>query len=200
MPRPVSKAEVVRRRQEKTKGEERAKRWRLGILLAAGSVAFIALFMLAVFFMPLLRSIQHARLRSSVDQFLTAGGQKAPDAKPHVKGKVIAIDRKQGELDPVQGLLPDEIRAFSASEVGTIALLDWELVSTHGDSGRLSGHYWSCKVTLVDRDSNLIVGEQTVMGASSPVSKGTRYVPPGQVTARKADVQVVEYLKNLERR
>jgi hypothetical protein len=200
MARPVSKAEAVRRQQERARGEERSRRVRMAVLVAAGGVASVAVIMLAVFWMPMARAIRHARLRASVDQFMTAGAGKAPDAKPHTKGKVVALDRREGTLDPVQGLLPDEIRAFSAAEVGTIALLEWELVPTYNASGRLSGHYSSCKITLVDRESNLIVGEQTVSGASSPVSKGTRYVPPGQVTATRADAQVVSYLKNLERR
>jgi hypothetical protein len=200
MARPVSRAEAVRRREELAKGEERSRRVRMGIIVVLASLGAVALIMLAVYWMPMVRSIRHARLRASVDQFMTAGAGKAPDAKPHIKGKVVALDRREGNLDPVQGLLPDEIRAFSAAEVGTIALLEWELVPTYNASGGVAGHYSSCKITLVDRESNLIVGEQSVSGASSAVSKGTRYVPPGQVTAGRANAEVVRYLQNLERR
>jgi hypothetical protein len=110
------------------------------------------------------------------------------------------MDRQLAALDPVQARLNDEIRAFSADEVGTVAWLDWDFVSTNDASGRLYGHCSRCKITLVDRQSNLIVGEHTVMGPNSPVSKGTRHAPPGRQTAYRAESQVVGYLQSLPRR
>ena len=171
-----------------------------GPLVTAGLAVVLLATLTVVLWTPLVRAIRHEHLRSSVHQFPAVGLERDPEATPCIRGKVVVLDRQERILDPVHSRLPDEIRAFSPDEVGTIAWLEWTFEPTHNMSGRLSGYYSTCKVTLVDRERNLIVGEQSVMGASSPLSRGSRYVPPGQNTAVRAEAGVANYLQNLPRR
>lgn len=203
MARPISRAEVVRRRQEAAKNQENARKFRWIVLGFLGFFAVGGLALLVAFWGPLVRSVRHERLAASADQFLFFAGEKPAEgaaAEPHVKGKLVVMDKQLATLDPVQRHLNNDIRALSADEVGTVAWLDWDFVSTNDASGRHYGHYSQCKVTLVDRQTNQIIGEHTVMGPNSPVSKGTRYAPPGRQTAYRAESQVISYLQSLPRR
>jgi hypothetical protein len=200
MARPISKAEAVRRRQESAKAQDKARKIKRAVLAVGGTLAGVGLILLIVFCGTLVGVVRHQRLQASAEQFLAYGGKKGPEGEPHLRGKLVLMDRRAGTLDPTQAALPDEIRAYSADEVGTVGWLEWDFVETQSDRGGVSGHYSQCKVTLVDRESNQIIAEQTVTGASSPVSKGSRYVPPGQRTANRCVPQVVAYLQGLPRR
>jgi hypothetical protein len=68
----------------------------------------------------------------------------------------------------------------------------------------VTSHYSTCKVTIIDRQRNVIVGEQETSGASSPVStgagRGAFRAPAGTMTARRANDSVVALIKGLPRR
>jgi hypothetical protein len=174
------------------------------VLLVVGLVGGSLLVATGVSLPWIIPHFQHETLKGSVPKFLITPAGRDTSTEPYVTGKVVVIDVKARTLDGVQSRLPEEIRAYREDEVGTIVWLDWEFKTTEGDWGRVTGHYSTCQVTIIDRNRNRIVGERQVVGTSSPVStgggRGPFRAPPGQQTARRATNEVAGLIARLPRR
>ena len=174
------------------------------VLLVVGMVGGPLLVTTIVLLPWIVPALRHQALKSAVKPFAALAPDRDTSQGPYVTGKVILIDRKEGVLDPVQNRLPDDIRAYGEDEVGTVIWLEWDFKENTGDWGKVTSHYSTCKLTVIDRSRNLIVGEVEVMGASSPVATGAGRghfrAPPGTMTARRANREVAQAVTNLPRR
>jgi hypothetical protein len=176
------------------------------VLLVVGLVGGTLLVVGCILMPWIIPVLRHEALKSSAKRFLSeAPTQRDTSEGAYIRGKVIVLDVKAGAMDPVQNRLPDEIRAYGEGEVGTVILLDWDFKSVEGgDWGKVTSHYSTCKLTIIDRQRNVIVGEKQAEGASSPVStgagRGAFRAPAGTMTARRANDAVVGLIKSLPRR
>jgi len=94
----------------------------------------------------------------------------------YVRGKVVVLDAPTRQLDVAHLLLPDDLRASTPDEVGTVAIVrsckrtKLDEMFQDRTSGRIvRGFYQSCNVTLVDKKRGVALTPLEVNG-STPLS------------------------------
>ncbi len=189
------------RKANAPEGMSKTKR---AVLLLAALVG-VPLLVLSCVLMPwIIPTLRHEMLRSKASRFLARPGGTDTSQGAYITGKVVLIDERAQALDELQKRLPDEIRAYSADEVGTVIWLNWDFKATENNWGGATGHYSVCKLTIIDRARNVIVAEREVVGANSPVAtgagRGLFRAPKGTMTARRNNLGVLGAIKNLPRR
>jgi hypothetical protein len=202
---PEERAQPRRYRRRPPPDQAPARRkMRRAVLIVGGSLLAVGLVLGTIFSPWIISALRHQTLKGSVEKFLYVPPASDTSEGPYITGKVVLIDRKTRTIDEVQKRLPDEIRAYSEGEVGTVIWLEWDFKANEGPWGGATSHYSVCKVTVIDRQRNLIVGESEVMGASSAVAtgagRGPFRAPAGTMTARRANSAVLNYVKGLPRR
>ena len=115
--------------------------------------------------------------------------------RPNTKEKDITVDRKVQEVDYVYFYLPEDMRAGSTDEEGTVVLLDWHKTQVGKYDGGSPGYVQTCRVALIDKAANAVVGESTFRGGDSPKSKKERESGTGP----KPTDEVVRYFTSLPR-
>ena len=190
------------KKAQPSKQEGMSKGKQIALLLLG--VIGLPIVVLTLIFLPwIIPAVRHQILCAKAKEFLSEPAGRDGSGGLHIKGKVVLIDRRAKSVDLTQERLSDEIRAYSASEVGAVIWLDWDFEAVQGGRwGATTAHYSTCKLTVIDRARNVIVGEHTVMGASSPVSSGQGKIrtPPGGMTALRCTQEVAGYIKSLPRR
>jgi hypothetical protein len=97
----------------------------------------------------------------------------APGRSPaYIRGRVLPVMHIPSSgcvEEDVYWLLPSELRARTADEVGTVVWLDWEekafTVPYIQFTRRIIGIQYVCRVTVIDRTTNEKVGEQIFLGS-----------------------------------
>jgi hypothetical protein len=114
------------------------------------------------------------RFAAHIQQYLSLVPADAPlseDATPYIRGRIVAIDKtaQGGTLSAVHLALPDELRAQSPDDVGTIVLIEWREVRAgiYGDSGIVAYRIYA-DVTIVDEVKKSVVGRETFVGGDPP--------------------------------
>jgi hypothetical protein len=135
-------------------------------------------------------STKRARLNDSVYKLIHEPTGKDTSGQPYLKGKVALVDRNKRELDDLHRALPAELRAESLGEVGTVIWLEWDHKWVRGSKAPV------CKVTVIDRARNVIVGENTFEGDPPPMPNAIDRLP----VERRPDREITSWIKSLPRR
>jgi hypothetical protein len=133
---------------------------------------------------------KRSRLNDNVYRLLQEPSGKDTSGQPYLKGKVVLVDRNKRELDDLHRGMPDELRAENLGEVGTVVWLEWDHKWVRGSKAPV------CKVTVIDRARNVVVGENTFEGDPPPMPNLIDRLP----VERRPNVEITTWLKGLPRK
>jgi hypothetical protein len=112
-------------------------------------------------------------------------------------GKCVTVDMEKNEVDSIYFDLPDELRAETPDQVGTIVQLNWGKQQVNEYEGGKPAYKQRCDVLVVDRATMSAVAAETFWGSD----------PPSQIKSSQSEGsgdkptdQVVNFLKGLPRR
>jgi hypothetical protein len=133
------------------------------------------------------------RFGSHIEEYLQIPEFEKTGAPPPKIGKVVVVDKIEGELDHLYFNLSEGIRAKDAGEVETIVWLECTdyIVGTYEDGTK--GYQTSCDVTVIDMANKTIIDRITFHGQQPPFTKsggGNRY------GGRPAN-EIVSYIERL---
>src|SRR5262249_61996467 len=148
-------------REDARRAREQSRLTRRALLIGAGFLLGVVLVLTGIFLPQLFRAAQHQALRDSVRDFLVAPGGTETSQGPYVTGKVVLVDKTKAEVDALQRRLPDELRAYTPGEVGTVVWLEFDVESKSGEYSDTLVFTPRCKVTVIDRQRNPGVGQTT---------------------------------------
>jgi len=172
--------------------------WTLFGLLVLGVVGFFCV-----------RSIVRANKVKPFKQHIDAYAQPAKNEGPgkgdpqallgKVNGKVITVDLEKKEIDYLYFDLPNDLRAETPEDVGTVAQLQWgkhQLTDRQYTNGK-PAFKQNCVVTLVDKATGNLIARQELWGGDPPSSIKSSQ---SEGTGSKPEKEVVDYLKGLPRK
>lgn len=133
---------------------------------------------------------KRARLNDSVYKLTQEPAGKDTSGQPYLKGKVVLVNLHKRELDDLHRFIPEELRAESLNEVGTVIWLEWDHKWVRGSKAPV------CKLTVIDRARNLIVGESYFEGDPPPMPNLIDRFP----VERRPDREITTWIKSLPRR
>ncbi len=165
--------------------------------LVVGSSLFVAAMVVVTVTFVLVRQPGHQRrFKDHIDEYLAINKEQT-DQSVYVKGKMVVISKQEKEVDDeVYPALPNELRADSPAEVGTVVILKWGAqVRGVYTGGNASALWHTCEVTVIDRSLSAIVGRQDFRGGDPPVSTTGR----GDIYGTKPIQEIVAYLTALPR-
>jgi hypothetical protein len=131
-----------------------------------------------------------SRLNNEVYKVIQEPAGKDESGGPYLKGKVVLVDRHKRELDGLHRAIPAAMRAENVKEVGTVVWLEWDHKWVTG------GRAPVCKVTVIDRERNVIVGENTFEGWPPPPPSRDNRFP----TEERPNAEITGYIKGLPRK
>jgi hypothetical protein len=131
-----------------------------------------------------------ARLNDNVYKVIQEPAGKDESGGPYLKGKVVLVDRNKRELDGLHRAMPEAMRAEGLNEIGTVIWLEWDHKWVRG------GRAPVCKVTVIDRARNVIVGENTFEGEPPPMPNLIDRFP----TEVRPNAEITGWIKSLPRR
>jgi hypothetical protein len=131
-----------------------------------------------------------SQLNDEVYKLIREPAGKDESAGPYVKGKVVLVDRKRRELDGLHRAIPTGMRAENVKEVGTVVWLEWDYNWVKG------GRAPVCKVSVIDRARNVVVGEETFEGLPPPPPSPYNRFP----TEERPNAFIVDWIKSLPRK
>jgi hypothetical protein len=123
-----------------------------------------------------------------------------PFANPqrgYVKGKVIPVDLANQKIDWFYYDLPDDLKARTPEQVGTVVWLEWgeRKVGQYGTSGG-GAFVRTCNVTVIDHAQRAIVGRHYIEGGPPPTTSRRGASQYGSYPTEG----IVNYLRGLPRR
>jgi hypothetical protein len=144
-----------------------------------------------------LRKSHLAAFEDHVNEYVAIANGATEPGKGPPRGKMITIDKQENDIDWTYFDLPDELRADSPEEVGTIAVLDWGKVEVGKYSDGASAYVQTCVVTVVDKADKKVLGKSPVLqGGDPPKSKKGS----GEGKGPRPTEAVVNYLRSLRPR
>jgi hypothetical protein len=124
---------------------------------------------------------------------------KEHKGEPYVRGKLIILDRKLDRhlLHPVYWKIPEELRAATPEDVGTIVRIDtrYEIVGRYSRGTTAQVVFYDVKV--IDKEKGQVVGEKTFRGGE-PSTRITRFW--GQTIGDPPVAETAAYLAELPRK
>jgi len=133
---------------------------------------------------------KRSRLNDNVYKVIQEPAGRDESGGPYLKGKVAMVDRNKRELDELHRALPAELRAEVLNEIGTVVWLEWDHKWVRGGQAPV------CKVTVIDRGRNVIVGENTFEGLPPPMPNLVDRFPKEV----RPNVEITTWLKGLPRK
>jgi hypothetical protein len=97
---------------------------------------------------------QVVSINRDIDQLLTEPDKPEGKGAARIVGRLIPIDRQRKRVSNLYYDLPEEIRASSVDDAGTIAWLDEEESTTNNLSTLV------CTLTLIDRDRKAVISTE----------------------------------------
>jgi len=111
-----------------------------------------------------------------------------------VRGKLVVIDKATGQLDPVWGKIPDNMRAANPADVGTVVWLSWSESLVGHYKGGQPAYRSDVKVTVIDRATSAVLGTKTFSNEPpSTITAGGS----GGASGKRPEAEVVKYLRAL---
>jgi hypothetical protein len=133
--------------------------------------------------------------KSHLAEYLSAAEVQQGEA--YIHGKIIPVNVRNQTVDySFYYELPEELRASSPEEVGTVVWLDCtgSLVGTYTGGG--GAYRWTCETQVVDLSIFRIVGEESFTGSDPPKTK----LGSGDEHGSFPSDQIIAYLVALPRK
>ncbi len=143
-----------------------------------------------------LRSAKLKVFRPHLSEF-TRTPQPKVEGTPYRTGRILAVDVGRCEVDEdVHFELPEDLRARTPEEVGTVAWVKWgtRAVGKYTDGATASSY--TCTLTVIDRAKWTIIHEEEMGGPGPPSQRKSTE----SATGAKPTWVIVEYLKTLPSR
>jgi len=141
-------------------------------------------------------AVQMAPFQEHIAEYLRADLPKQVD-KPYLSGRIIPVDVGDKRIDGIYAALPVELRADRPEDVATIVWLQWGKIKVgEYQQNKVEALVLTCKVTVIDKQSGLIVGENEFRG-SNPPERWHAGVPN---YGSKPTAPVIDWLKSLPRK
>lgn len=140
------------------------------LMMAVGGILVGALPSLYWIGMPLtaLKPFQ-----AHISEYLTTASVKKPNQEDAagsapLKGKLIPVDMKSKDIDPVFFDLSNDLRPKKPEEIGTIAALWWEeqQIGTYG--GRGGAYQEHCTIMVLDKSTGTLLASRSFVGSMPP--------------------------------
>jgi hypothetical protein len=148
------------------------------------------------------QALYQAQFASKMSEYLTLVPADAPvpeEATPYINGKILAIDKTNevGAPSAVHVALPEELRAQSPEEVGTVVWVEWKETrfGTYGDSG-IVAYRIDADVTVIDAVKKVVIARETFQGGDPP---STAPAGGGPGRGPRPVAKIVGYLEQLAR-
>jgi hypothetical protein len=143
------------------------------------------------------RRLRSAPFEKHLSEYASIRGlEREQAAEAYIRGKIVAVNRSENQIDDIYFDLPQELRAAQPEEVGTVVWLEWgaDRIGMYTDGAGAYAH--TCKVTIIDMSIPAIIAERDFRGSRPPETKsgsGSRY-------GSKPTDKIVGYLKGLPRK
>jgi hypothetical protein len=134
--------------------------------------------------------------KAHFSEYTTVSSLKPNRAQAYLKGKIIAVNKKEKKIDDIYFKLPEELRATKPENVGTIVWLDWgeDEVGTYTDAETAT--VITCHMTVIDKSIPAIVGEINFRGDDPPELKKRLDSSSGTTP----DEDIVFFLQNVPKK
>jgi hypothetical protein len=146
----------------------------------------------------LYRNMQTAPFRGAMSAYLAAPAGAVPNGTAHASGKMVVVDTTKKDVDwDIFFALPDNVRASSPQEVGTIVQLTWAKIHSPPDYDNGAPAYvQNCHVLVIDAKTKQQLFEQFLQGTEPPSSIDSTQ---SEGCGSKPTDQVLNFLKGLPR-
>ena len=131
-----------------------------------------------------------SRLNDEVYKVIQEPAGRDDLSSPYLKGKVVLVDRNKRELDGLHRAIPAAMRAENINEIGTVVWLEWDYKWVRG------GRAPVCKVSVIDRARNVVVGEETFEGQPPPPPSPYNSCP----SEYRPNAEITGYIQDLPRK
>ena len=165
--------------------------------------AFLAHFFIKSFIQFSDQEKQRDVFKPHIHKYISGPYQSAFTNEPYVRGKILSIDVKDSTVDELTfSKLPDELRAASNDEVGTILLCEWYRIKegeyfsedTNVKTGDAYRSY--ANVSIIDVKENKMIHIKNFKG-QDPL-KATNI--DGDFTSMQPMFELIDYIKGLPRK
>jgi hypothetical protein len=112
-----------------------------------------------------------------------------------VQKKMIVIDMREKDVDSLYWDLPEELRAATPDEVGTVVWMEWDKIQRM-IYGTKPGWQHHVKVTVIDMSRKTVVAHGCFIGSMPPSSISSR---SSEGNGSKPTDEVVRFLATLPR-
>jgi hypothetical protein len=176
-------------------GSRRPRVGFIGLPLAAFAVSFIT-----VFTFYSIREAKLSALRARLSDYTALNLRPLDKSKGEhlrVRRKFVAIDQDKKEIDPLQIVLPDDLRASVPGEVRTVLYLKWgeEEVGKYANGGLAIRRL--CDLTIIDfGDVPAPFATKRILGDDPPdhISGNNS---SSKIYGRPPYAQIIDYLRSL---
>ena len=139
--------------------------------------------------------------KAHMAEYVAMASTGTPDQYPPannmpVKGKLMPVDMKRKDIDPVFFDLSTELRPKNPEEIGAVAAMWWSerLIGHYG--GRGGAYRSECTVMVWDRSSHELLAEKSFTGGEPPSTSRNG----ASQTGSKPYEEIKNYLNNLPQR
>ena len=133
-------------------------------------------------------------LKPHLDEYLaTVPSGESMNARPHIAGKVVVVDRGSKIFDYLVFDLPAKLRATAPEQVGTVVLTEYTAHAEAHYKGGGIGYRWSTRVSLMDFATGELFARNRFDGIEPPRENLGR----GDGYGEKPIEQVVDWLTSL---
>src|SRR5262249_9806577 len=103
--------------------------------------------------------------KGSVEPYLNTPAKRAPkDAARTLKGKILTVDYYGKSVDHLYEELPDDLRAASSEEVGTVVWFFWGTEKVTEEKGKPGYLATVCEVVVIDVADSEIIAQRKFRG------------------------------------
>ncbi len=140
-------------------------------------------------------------IESHLGQYLSIKPASGAVDNPYIAGKVVVVNRTDRSIDELSHWYNDnadfdKLRANTPKEVGTVIWLDYTDQAFGSYTDGATAYQSECKLTIIDKAQNIIVGEYTIDGPEPPATKSGS----GDVhAARPGSDAIMQYILSLPR-
>lgn len=144
-------------------------------------------------------SLMHSRAAAPFKPHLAEylAPTNGPPVQGPVKGKMIVLDRKKGDVDwDVFFALPEGLRADKPEDVGAVVLIDWSKEKIDQYKNGAPAYRHSGTVTVIDHAKRAVIAVTQVQGTEPPMEIDSN---ASEGNGSKPSKEIVDYLKGLPR-
>jgi len=140
----------------------------------------------------------HARRVDAFREHLESYAQEAkgdPTPGRRMNGKLVAVDLDSKTIDDLHFDLPDDLRAETPEDVGTVVQLHWDKLQVGSYNGKPAWKQ-SCQVRVMDKPSGELIETQPFWGGDPPSAIDSN---ASAGWGSRPDKEIVEFLGTLPR-